>query len=171
MTRQKIKKKQPKPTNWQQFSCQQPAACASSQGSLRTDPQRLRPTKALPHRGQGFLRPHWWSGAGCWMWGGCMPQVRCSGPDLVPPSLPSALLGSPPAPCPPSCRLGKQLWGCSQSPWGVGTHTHTFRALQFGILPLQQVLTLIHLTGFVRNSRERFLLPLCCLFFTCVCSV
>lgn len=130
MTRQKIKKKQPKPTNWQQFSCQQPAACASSQGSLRTDPQRLRPTKALPHRGQGFLRPHWWSGAGCWMWGGCMPQVSCSGPDLVPPSLPSALLVLPTLLKPP-CSLSPQLqaWeaavGLQSVPMGCwDPHTH-----------------------------------------------
>ena len=38
-------------------------------------------------------------------------------------------------------------------------------------LDLQQVLTWINLSGFVRNSRERFLLPLFCLFVTCVCRV
>lgn len=128
MTRQKIKK-----PNWQQFPCQQAAACASSQGCLRTQPQRLRPTESLPCRAglpETPLVPRGWLLDVGWLhptgevlrFG--VPHSS-SGPDLVPASSSPALLVLPTllSSC-PSCRPGQGLGlgsssGAAVSPHGV----------------------------------------------------
>lgn len=176
MTRQKIKK-----PNWQQFPCQQAAACASSQGCLRTQPQRLRPTESLPCRAglpETPLVPRGW----LLDMGGSTPQVRCSDLGFPIPALALTWCQHPPLLlcwcCPrsfhpaPAAGQGKGwAWeaalGLQSAPMGC---SDPFRALQFGVLALQQALTSIHLRGFVGNSRERFLLPLLCLFFTLACT-
>lgn len=116
---------------WQQFSCQQAAACASSQGSLRTEPQRLRPTKALPYRAGPPETPLGW----------LHTTGEVLGPALTWCHHPPRLLcwccpcsSSPPAPCPPSCRPGEGFGlgsscGAAFSPHGVLGPTHTLSEL------------------------------------------
>lgn len=133
--------------------------------------------------GQGSLKPLWCPGADCWTWGGSTPQGRCSNLGFPIPALALTWCQHPPLLlcwcCPlsfhlaPAAGQGKGwAWeaalGLQSAPMGC---SDPFRALQFGVLALQQVLTSIHLPGFVGNSRERFLLPLLCLFFILACSV
>lgn len=114
MTRQEIKKPDSSFLLSMQLPVPAPRAL-SGQNPRGSGPQKPYLT------GRGFLRPHWWPGAGCRTWGGSTPPLRCLDLGFPIPALtltwchhPSLLLcwccpcsPSPPAPGPPCCRPGQ----------------------------------------------------------------
>lgn len=156
MTRQKIKKIGSNFLVSRQLPVPAPRAL-SGQNPRGSGPQK--PYLA----GWDFLRPHWWPGAGhrvaphhrggAWTWGSPFQLWPWPGAS-IPLCCSAGAAHAPPAPLLQArarVQHGKQLWGYSQPPRGSRTHTHAFRALQFGILALQQALTSIYLPGFVEN--------------------
>lgn len=141
MTRQEIKKPDSSFLLSMQLPVPAPRAL-SGQNPRGSGPQKPYLT------GRGFLRPHWWPGAGCRTWGGSTPPVRCLDLRFPIPALiltwchhPSLLLCwccpcslSPPAPGSPllqaraRVQLGKQLWGGGQPPRVLGP-THMLSGL------------------------------------------